>query len=138
MKLLADTNVFLEILLEQERADEARALLQKASEHEFFLSDFSLHSIGLLLFRRKRHMAFQQFVKDMLLDTGVTLIGVSPEDMTAVINAAQRFNLDFDDAYQYTVAAKSGLILVSFDGDFDRTDRGRKTPAEILAALPPA
>ncbi len=51
MKLLLDTNVFLEILLEQERADEARTLLKKTSEHEFFLSDFSLHSIGLMLFR---------------------------------------------------------------------------------------
>lgn len=53
MKLLLDTNVFLEILLEQERAAEARTLLKQTSEHEFFLSDFSLHSIGLLLFRQK-------------------------------------------------------------------------------------
>ncbi len=136
MKLLLDTNVFLEILLEQERADEARTLLKKTSEHEFFLSDFSLHSIGLMLFRQKRHIAFEQFVKDMLLDAGVTLTGLFPEDMMAVTDAAQRFNLDFDDAYQYAAAAKSGLTLVSFDGDFDRTDRGRKTPAEIFAVIP--
>ncbi|HXG21601.1 MAG TPA: VapC toxin family PIN domain ribonuclease, partial [Methylomirabilota bacterium] len=89
MKLLLDTNVFLEILLEQERADEARTLLKKTSEHEFFLSDFSLHSIGLMLFRQKRHIAFEQFVKDMLLDAGVTLTGLFPEDMMAVTDAAQ-------------------------------------------------
>jgi predicted nucleic acid-binding protein len=136
MKLLADTNVFLEILLEQEKADEARTLLQKAVEHEFFLSDLSLHSIGLLLLRRKLYATFQQFVKDMLFDADVTLINLLPTDMTSVTDAAQRFNLDFDDAYQYAVAAKSGLTLVSFDGDFDRTDRGRKTPAEILTTLP--
>jgi hypothetical protein len=40
-------------------------------------------------------------------------------------------NLDFDDAYQYSAAEKYNLTIVSFDSDFDRTPRGRKTPAEI-------
>lgn len=48
MRLLIDTNIFLELLLEQERAEEARQLLSKTEEHEFFLSDFSLHSRGFL------------------------------------------------------------------------------------------
>jgi predicted nucleic acid-binding protein len=43
------------------------------------------------------------------------------------------FDLDFDDAYQYVAAEKSGPVVAGFDGDFDRTERGRKTPAEILA-----
>ncbi|MCF6148000.1 MAG: PIN domain-containing protein [Candidatus Kuenenia sp.] len=37
-----------------------------------------------------------------------------------------------DDAYQYAVAEKYGLTLVSFDTDFDRTARGRKTPVKII------
>jgi predicted nucleic acid-binding protein len=88
-----------------------------------------------MLFRQKRHVAFQQFVKDMFLDAGVTQTALLPEDMMIVTDAAQRFDLDFDDAYQYVAAVKSGLTLVSFDGDFDRTDRGRKTPTEILATI---
>ncbi len=40
--------------------------------------------------------------------------------------------MDFDDAYQYAAVEKHQLVIVSFDGDFDRTERGRKTPAEIL------
>ena len=36
-------------------------------------------------------------------------------------------------AYQYVAAARDGLIIVSFDGDLDRTPNGKKTPAEILA-----
>jgi len=54
------------------------------------------------------------------------------EDMVSVIEAAQRFNLDFDDAYQYAAAEKYGLTIVSFDADFDRTEQGRKTAGEIL------
>ncbi len=52
--------------------------------------------------------------------------------MVSVIEAAQRFNLDFDDAYQYAAAEKYGLTIVSFDADFDRTEQGRKTAGEIL------
>jgi len=44
----------------------------------------------------------------------------------------QKFNLDFDDACQYAVAERYGLTIVSFDGDFDRTERGRKVPKDLL------
>ena len=43
--------------------------------------------------------------------------------------------LDFDDAYQYVAAETHNLTLVSFDADFDRTERGRKTPADVLKEL---
>jgi len=47
----------------------------------------------------------------------------------------QGFGLDFDDAYQYTATEKYGLTIVSFDSDFDRTERGRRTPGEMLGRL---
>ncbi len=49
-----------------------------------------------------------------------------------IVDASHKFNLDFDDAYQYAAAEKYNLIIVSFDGDFDRTERGRRTPPEVL------
>jgi len=52
--------------------------------------------------------------------------------MDSVISASQQFGLDFDDAYQYAIASRHDLILVSFDTDFRRTDRGYKMPSEIL------
>ena len=48
------------------------------------------------------------------------------------VHASQRFNLDFDDAYQYAIVEKYSLTIVSFDADFDRTEQGRKTPIEAL------
>ena len=39
---------------------------------------------------------------------------------------------EINQAIQYVTAEKYGLTLVSFDTDFDRTERGRKTPAEII------
>ena len=67
----------------------------------------------------------------MIIRSGTILASLSEEDMGSVINAAQRFTLDFDDAYQYVIAEKYDLTLVSFDSDFDRTERGRKTPEEF-------
>lgn len=132
MRLLIDTNIVLEVILEQAKAEEAQALLVKTEEHEFFISDYSLHSIGLFLFRRKQHHIFQEFVDDMMFQAGMMVASLSVEDMVSVIEAAQRFTLDFDDAYQYAVAEKYELTIVSFDADFDRTEQGRRTAGEIL------
>ncbi|HHE47415.1 MAG TPA: type II toxin-antitoxin system VapC family toxin [Candidatus Acetothermia bacterium] len=132
MKLSLDTNIFLEVILDQERANEARTLLSEVEGHEFFISDYSLHSIGLLLFRRGKHEVFRQFLEDMVLGVGVAVITLSAQEMESLIEAAQRFGLDFDDAYQYAVAERYGLTIVSFDSDFDRTERGRKTPEDLL------
>ena len=51
--------------------------------------------------------------------------------MARVEEVSTAFRLDFDDAYQYVVAEKYNLALVSFDADFDRTDKKRMVPAEI-------
>jgi len=132
MKLLLDTNIFLEVILDQERANEARTLLSEVEGHEFFISDYSLHSIGLLLFRRGKHEVFRQFLKDMILNVGVAVSALSAQEMESLIEVAQRFGLDFDDAYQYAVAERYGLTIVSFDADFDRTERGRKVPKDLI------
>ena len=132
MKLFIDTNIFLEIILEQEKAENAKALLLKTEDHEFFISDFSLHSMGLLLFYRKQHPVFQQFLKDMIIDGGIIITSLVVDDMENVVNVSQKFKLDFDDAYQYVIAEKYDLTIISFDSDFDRTKQGRKTPAEVL------
>ena len=131
MKLLIDTNIFLEVILEQEKASEARSLLSNIEEHEFFMSDYSLHSIGLLLSHRKQHDAFRRFLIDMISNAVVKTVALTDKDMENVINVAQRFSLDFDDAYQYVIAEKYSLEIVSFDKDFDRTEKGRTTPDKI-------
>ena len=130
MRLLLDTNIFLEVLLAQERAAEAAALLHNERGHALFVSDFSLHSIGVILYRTKQHAAYSQFLEDMER-IGTAVMALSFEDMPAVMRSAQAFNLDFDDAYQYGIAEKEDLDIVSFDRDFDRTERQRTTPEQV-------
>ncbi|MBI3958487.1 MAG: type II toxin-antitoxin system VapC family toxin [Chloroflexi bacterium] len=133
MTYLLDTNVFLEFLLEQENADEASELLEKLSAG-FGISLFALYSIGIILTRRGSASAFLQLVED-IEETGTVVVQLHLSDMSDVITAMQQHSLDFDDAYQYTVAEKYDLTIVSCDRDFDRTSRGRTTPGILLREL---
>jgi len=131
---LLDTNIILELLLEQEHSGDVERLFAEVPAERLFVTDFSLYSIGIILFRNKRSDAFVRVVGDLFLETNVSLIRLDPADMKQVEQAARRFRLDFDDAYQCVAAKKFDLTLLSFDADFDRTERGRKTPAEVLLA----
>jgi hypothetical protein len=132
MRYLIDTNIFLEILLNQSHADEAKDFLRKADQHDFFVSDFALHSIGLILLRRGKGETFRQFLTDIIVNVGIVELSLSPVELDDVVDATVSFKLDFDDAYQYAIAERYGLVIVSFDSDFDRTAKGRVRPMTIM------
>ncbi len=128
---LLDTNIWLELLLAQERAQEVRRLLEAQEAWHFALTDFSLYSIGVVMTRLKKDEGFADFLTDTLEDSGVCIVRLDTSGLKEIVMARKKFGLDFDDAYQYLAAEKYNLTLVSFDSDFDRTERGRKTPANL-------
>jgi predicted nucleic acid-binding protein len=130
---LIDTNVWLERLLDQARSDEVGQFLDAIASDELLMSDFTLHSIGIILDRLGRRSALPQFVDDLFVHGEVGLVSVPPEGMGDLVTQMEQFSLDFDDAYQYVAAERSTAVLVSFDRDFDRTERGRRLPMDILA-----
>ena len=131
---LVDTNVWLELLLEQDKAGDVRQFLQAIEGRLLAITDFSVYSIGIILTRLKKDVLFEDFLSDTIEDSGVKRIYLDSTDLKKLLIVRKRFNLDFDDAYQYVAAEKYGLTLVSYDSDFDRTERGRKLPSQILVA----
>lgn len=129
---LIDTNIWLELLLAQEKEEEVRRFFQSVEAHLLSISDFSLYSIGIILTKLKKHDVFIDFISDTIEDSGVMRICLSHIDLKQVIQVQQRYQLDFDDGYQYIAAEKNNYVIVSFDSDFDRTLLGRKTPGEVL------
>ena len=129
---LVDTNVWLERLLNQDRSDEAGRFLKQVSDRDLFVTDFTLHSICLILTRLAQREVLLDFIQDVFVDGAVNLVSIKPSDTLFHVDAIDKYKLDFDDAYQYLAAEQNGLILVSFDADFDRTQKGKKTPAELL------
>ena len=132
MEFLVETNLGLELLLNQQRAQEVRELFEEREGSDFAITELSLYSIGIVLTRLSKDQAFAQFVADALEQAGTRLLRLDSAEMKDLLSARKQFGLDFDDAYQYTAAEKYNLTLLSFDTDFDRTARGRKTPATIL------
>lgn len=129
---LVDTNVWLERLLDQKHSAEVGSFLHRTPSDRLYMTDFALHSVGIVLARLDHLDTFKHFIQDVFIEGAVNLVRLSPEDMMELVNVMQRFSLDFDDAYQYVAAAGHGLVLVSFDADFDRTEMGRRTPAQAL------
>lgn len=128
---LVDTNIFLEGLLEQERVETVRSFFKSIDLDKLFISDLSLHSIGIILFNLKKTDLFIAFLNDLVID-GIEVLSLSADELTKLDTVARGFNLDFDDAYQYFLAAENNLQLISFDKDFDKTERGRKEPVDVI------
>ena len=117
MNSLVDTNVFLEILLGQSASQRCKDFLDDDPGANW-ISDFSLHSIGVLLFRKNRAELFQQFTADTLPQ--LTILTLSSTGYREVIAVRDKFGLDFDDAYQFCVTKEAGLAIATQDKDFER------------------
>mgnify|MGYP001774260358 CR=1 FL=1 len=130
---LLDTSVLVELLLDQEKADEVERVFRTVPPSDLCVTEFTLYSLGIILFRRKQQHTFLRIVNDLFVESGLCRVRLNVEDMPSVASASLRFSLDFDDAHQYAAAKKYDLVLVSFDADFDRTEQGRITPGAIGA-----
>jgi uncharacterized protein len=132
---LLDTNIWLERLLGQSQSKVVGELLNKLPANQMMMSDFTLHSLGVILNRYHQQAIFKLLVQDVLIDGDVRLASLSATLMPRVVDILDKFQLDFDDAYQYVIAERENAIIVSFDKDFDATPKGRQTPSQVLAAL---
>ena len=112
---LIDTNIFLEILLNQTKKDQCKEFLGSHIE-ELSISDFSLHSIGVILFRNNQEASFEDFIDDLFTD--VRIFTLPKESYKNLPRIKKEFRLDFDDAYQYGVAKAHALQLVTMDLHF--------------------
>jgi len=113
--MLIDTNVFLEILLEQELRERCKQFITD-NLADICISDFTLHSIGVVTFRKNKANLFTQFTQDMLPHLDVLTLPKS--DYAKINTVVQSLNLVFDDAYQYSIAKCYDLKLVTLDKDF--------------------
>ena len=115
---LLDTNIFLEILLDQEKSADCKEFLNKNYD-KIFISDFSLHSIGVILFRYKKKEIFKDFIQDVV--PKIKVLNLPPSEYQIFSKDFTSYKLDFDDFYQYRVAKYYDLQIVTMDSDFKQT-----------------
>jgi len=132
VRYLVDTNVWLERLLDQDKSEVVSKFLNTIPVNQLFISDFAVHSIGVILSKLKKLDTLRMFLYDLFINGQIELLTLEPHDLIDVTNNIKKHNLDFDDSYQFTVAEKYALTLVTFDKDFKVIGLKRKTPQDII------
>ena len=128
---LVDTNIFVELMLNQEKAADCKELLERISEGslEAVVTRFSIHSVEVILDDAD---SISVFLRNVEASAGLSVYDTDNEDELAVANTLNKIDLDFDDALQYFVAKKTGAdFIVSFDRHFDGLDISRVEPSEL-------
>lgn len=108
---------FLEILLKQEKSDSCKAFLDK-NIGSINISDFTLHSIGVILFKQNEEQSFLKFISDTLPKTNLLSLPKNKYDEVIIIK--NKIGLDFDDSYQYNICKQFDLKFVTMDKDFKK------------------
>jgi len=116
---LADTNIFLEILLKQNKINVCKDFLIKNIK-ECIITDFSFFSIGIALFKPKLFTDYQNFYES--ISKSLSIKSLPLDQNLKLVEAAEKFNLDFDDSYQYCVAKYYNATIVTMDNDFKKID----------------
>lgn len=130
-KFLIDTNIFLNIIAKTEKSDECKTFLERIHASRLFVSDFVIHSLGIILFSFNQHDEFISLLKEILFNN-LNIISIIVDELPEVKKNSLEFSLDFDDAYQYTLARENDLCIVTFDVDFKDTDICCYEPQEVL------
>jgi predicted nucleic acid-binding protein len=132
MNFLIDTNIWLERLLEQEKSEMVKELLDIIPSENLSISDFSLHSIGVILHRLGKINIFDDFINDLFLNGDINYLSIEPMDNIEVAKLIRENKFDYDDAYQVVISLKFNISIVTFDKDFKKS--GMQTISPIEAA----
>jgi predicted nucleic acid-binding protein len=122
--MLIDTNIFLEVQLNQDRTPQATQILQMVQSDTVkgYVTDYTIDSIALLMEHyRKTPDEIQTFLSSLLAYKGLEIYTISIFDRILATKHMQTFKLDYDDACQYQAMKVLKLnTIASFDKDFDR------------------
>ena len=132
VKYLVDTNVWLERLLDQEKSEIVSKFPDLVPANQLFVTDFAIHSIGVILSRLKKFETLKMFLDDIFINGQIEQLILEPIDLIDVLDNIVKFGLDFDDSYQYTASEKFDLTLVTFDNDFNVKGIKKITPQQVV------
>ena len=118
-----DSNVFLELELDQERADECEAFLNKVRKGvlKAVITCFHIDSILIVMenYGKKPH-ELRTFISSLYGYKGLKVYYLSLPDRISAIEHMEKHGLDFDDALAYSIMKKLGINkIVSYDKHFD-------------------
>lgn len=135
INFLVDTNIWLERLLDQNKSNDVKEFLEKVPLERLFISDFTLHSIGIIMSKLERFTDYYKFLDDLFVNGKIVQLGLNAIENNDVVRNIEKLQLDFDDSYQYNVSQKFNLEIVSFDKDFEMAELKILEPSEAIRLI---
>ena len=83
-----------------------------------FISDFTWHTLGIILLKCKKYDIFLKFLDDII--DAIKIIYLPLNFYKELPSVSKKLNLNFDDVYQYIIAKYYNLIIVTMDKDFEK------------------
>jgi len=119
-----DANIFLEIILKNEKVEECKTLIRKIknNEVEARTSDFIIYTCLLQIQRKAKSFKIMQGFISLIdeLD-GLDIIRPSLKEIYEATRISEKYKLDFDDSLVVSCMTNNNIKkLISFDRDFDK------------------
>jgi uncharacterized protein len=129
--LLVDANIFLEVLLAQGKKNQCESFLEELRDGKKigFITDFSIHSILVIMSNLKRINELKLFLQSLTAYKGLKVYHTTLTDEIKAADIALDKHLDMDDAIQYSAAlALNASAIISLDKHFNNLEIPRKEP----------
>jgi len=131
---LIDTNIFLEILLAQEKKDECIALFKEIENDNISaaVTKFSIHSIEVIMGNYRLTDELRIFLESL---SELKSLHIYTTNISDEINAIDEMELglDFDDALQVSTARELNAEIISFDKHFNNLEGiQRLNPSDVV------
>jgi predicted nucleic acid-binding protein len=130
--ILIDASVFLELALDQEKANDCSSFLSAVArgDMEAVVTHFAVHGVEAIIGKGTHLM---EFLRNLENSHGLSIYETSISDEIAISMTTEKTGMDFDDAIQYFVAKRIGSeAIVSFDRHFDGLDIPRFEPGDVM------
>ena len=122
--MIIDTNIFLEVLLNQEKCEGCSTFLRGILEggREGFITTFSIDSIVISMLNNKAgNEKVNVFLSSLVKYKGLRFYQVKISDRIKALKLMKIYNLDYEDALILQSAISTGSEeIVSFDKHFDK------------------
>ena len=129
---LVDSNIWLERLLSQSKANEVEQFLKEIPLNFIHLSSFTVYPVGIILTKKKNHSDYSDFIDDLFLIGKATIQIPTELELVKICELSQNTGLDFDDSFQAFISQTRNLKLVSFDSDFSAKGIAVLSPLQAI------
>jgi len=132
-----DANIFLELELDQQRADQCDLFLRKIQRGliKAVTTDFHVDTIIIIMEKYGKSPAdLRLFISSLIGFEGLRIYFLSLTDRLRAIRHTEEFKLDYDDALAYQAMTKLNIPnVVSYDKHFDSIHNIiRQEPAQLV------